>query len=190
MKKIGYARTSTIEQIAGIEKQVIDLEAYGCETVFREHVSSVNDHRTQLDLAIGVLSNNDTLVVTTMSRLCRRTSDLAEIQQKLESKGAGLEILDLRLDTSTAIGRMTLTIIASVAQMERELMLERQAVGIAKAKAEGKYKGKKPTATSPDRTRELRKHLDRGLSVVEASKLMGISRASGYRLIKLLEPLP
>lgn len=128
------------------------------------------------------MGNNDTLVVTTMSRLCRRTSDLAEIQKKLEARGAGLEILDLRLDTSTAIGRMTLTIIASVAQMERELMLERQAVGIARAKLEGKYSGRKTTATADDKAAEVKKYIERGLSVTEAAKLAGISRASAYRI--------
>lgn len=182
MKKIGYARTSTVEQIAGIEKQVVDLKAHGCEIIYQEHASSVDDQRTQLDQAISTLGNDDTMVVTTMSRLCRRTSDLAEIQRKLEARGAGLEILDLRLDTSTALGRMTLTIIASVAQMERELMLERQAVGIAKAKEQGKYHGRKPTATTNEKFAELNKYLNKGLSISEAAKLAGISRASAYRL--------
>jgi len=77
---------------------------------------------------------------------------------------------------------MTLTIIASVAQMERELMLERQAVGIAKAKEQGKYQGRKPTATTYEKSVELKKYLSKGLSIPEAAKLLGISRASAYRL--------
>jgi len=87
LKKIGYARTSTVEQIAGIEKQVVDLKAHGCEMIFQEHASSVDDQRTQLDQAIATLESDDTLVVTTMSRLCRRTSDLAEIQKSWRQEG-------------------------------------------------------------------------------------------------------
>ena len=185
MRKIGYCRTSTTDQVAGIEKQAKDLEVYGCSVVFKEHVSAVNDSRPEFEKALAELKAGDTLVVTTMSRLCRRTADLGVIQQELEARGAGLEILDLRIDTSTAIGRMTLSIIAAVSQMERELMLERQAVGIAKAKTEGKYQGRKVTATSPEKISELKKHLGRGLSISEASILMGISRASAYRLAAL-----
>lgn len=183
MTKIGYSRTSTSDQVAGIEQQVKDLMAHGCSKVFQEHVSAVNDSRPEFEKAITSLCKGDTLVVTTMSRLCRRTIDLGAIQSRLEAIGAGLEILDLRLDTSTAIGRMTLSIIAAVSQMERELMLERQAVGIEKAKQEGKYQGRKATATTPDRARDLQKHLARGLSITEAAKLINISRASAYRLM-------
>ena len=182
MRKIGYSRTSTSDQIAGIEKQVADLEAHGCDVVFKEHISALDENRPEFTKALAELKEGDVLVVTTMSRLCRRTSDLGNIQQQLESIGAGLEILDLRLDTSTAIGRMTLTIIASVSQMERELMLERQAVGIEKAKREGKYKGRKATATTEGKAQEVRKYLTKGLSITEAAKLAGVSRASAYRM--------
>lgn len=184
MRKIGYCRTSTTDQVAGIEKQAKDLESYGCSVVFKEHVSAVNDTRLEFEKALAELKAGDTLVVTTMSRLCRRTADLGIIQKALEERSAGLEILDLRIDTSTAIGRMTLSIIAAVSQMERELMLERQAVGIAKAKTDGKYQGRQPTATAPEKVLDLKKHLARGLSISEAAKLMEISRASAYRLMK------
>lgn len=184
MRKIGYCRTSTTDQVAGIEKQAADLQQYGCAVVFQEHVSAVSDNRPEFEKALSELKAGDTLVVTTMSRLCRRTSDLGAIQKALEQRGAGLEILDLKIDTSTAIGRMTLSIIAAVSQMERELMLERQAVGIAKAKAEGKYEGRKPTATTPEKAQALKKYLDRGFSITEACDTMGISRASAYRLLK------
>jgi len=183
MRKIGYCRTSTSDQVAGIEKQSQDLAAHGCSIVFKEHVSAINDSRPEFEKALAELKAGDLLVVTTMSRLCRRTADLGAIQQALEECGAGLEILDLRIDTSTAIGRMTLSIIAAVSQMERELMLERQAVGIAKAKTEGKYQGRKATATSPEKFLVLKKYLDKGLTLTEAAKQIGISRASAYRLL-------
>ena len=111
-----------------------------------EHALTVAWERPEFDRALTMLRAGDSLVVTTMSRLCRATKDLGHIHERIEAVGAGLEVLDLKLDTGTAIGRMMLTIIASVAQMERELIKERQSVGIAKAKEQGKYKGRKPTA--------------------------------------------
>lgn len=186
--KIGYARTSTSDQVAGIEKQVSDLNAYGCDLVIAEHVSAVAGERPEFDRALAMLRAGDSLVVTTMSRLCRATKDLGHIQERLEAVGAGLEILDLKLDTGTAIGRMTLTIIASVAQMERELMKERQSVGIAKAKEQGKYKGRKPTAQAKA-TEVLRLKASGALTNDEIAKLAGIGVASVYRILKAAEPV-
>jgi DNA invertase Pin-like site-specific DNA recombinase len=123
--KIGYARTSTSEQVAGLERQVQDLNAYGCGAIFHEHASAISGDRSQFESALEQLGADDVLVVTTMSRLVRRIRDLGHLQARLEEIGASLEILDLKMDTSSAIGKTKLNIIASVAQMERELMLER-----------------------------------------------------------------
>jgi DNA invertase Pin-like site-specific DNA recombinase len=178
-----YARTSTSDQVAGIEKQVADLNAYGCDQVIAEHVSAVADDRSAFEKAMAMLNEGDCLVVTTMSRLCRATRDLGQIQERLEAIGAGLEILDLKLDTTTAIGRMTLTIIASVAQMERELMKERQSVGIAKAREQGKYKDRKPTAQA--KASEVLKLKASGtLKNEQIAKAVGIGVASVYRILK------
>src|SRR5690554_4121619 len=103
--KVGYARTSTSDQVAGLERQVSDLNAHGCDIVFHEYASAISEERTEFEKALNMLNADDTLVVTTMSRLVRRISDLGHVQTKLESIGASLEILDLRLDTSSAIGK-------------------------------------------------------------------------------------
>ena len=180
--KIGYARTSTADQVAGLEKQINDLNAYGCDLIFSEHVSAISDDRIEFNAAIDSLTAGDTLVVTTMSRLVRRISDLGLIQTKLESINASLEILDLKLDTSSAIGKMTLNIIASVAQMERELMLERQRVGIEKARKDGKYKGRKPKLHMFKS--DVLRYKEAGLKNTEIAKLLGIGIASVYRILK------
>src|SRR6266568_7608833 len=88
----------------------------------------------------------DTLIVTKLDRLARSTAHLLEIAERVEAKGANLSILNLGADTSTATGKLMFTIIGAIACFERELMLERQREGVARAKSEGKYKGRKPTA--------------------------------------------
>jgi len=180
--KIGYARTSTSEQVAGLEKQIHDLNEYGCDAIFHEHASAISDDRSQFEAALNQLSTHDVLVVTTMSRLVRRISDLGHVQARLEEIGASLEILDLKLDTSSAIGKMTLNIIASVAQMERELMLERQRVGIEKAKKDGKYKGRKPKLHKLKN--EVLNYKQAGLKNTDIAKLLDIGIASVYRILK------
>jgi DNA invertase Pin-like site-specific DNA recombinase len=143
--KVGYARTSTTEQIAGLDAQVRDLKQAGCEKLFAEQVSSVGE-REQLAAALDFIREGDTLVVTKLDRLARSIGHLSEITKTLEAKKTNLQVLAMGLDTSTAAGRLMLNVIGSVAQFEREMMLERQREGIAKAKLEGRYKGRAPTA--------------------------------------------
>src|SRR6516225_668120 len=143
--KIGYARTSTIDQEAGFEAQLRDLGAAGCEKMFAEKVSAVA-HREQLALALDYCRSADVFVVTRLDRLARSVADLCQILAQLEAKGASLRVLNMDLDTATPTGKLILNMLGSIAQFERELTLERQREGIARAKAEGKYRGRKPTA--------------------------------------------
>ena len=92
------------------------------------------------------MREGDVFVVTKLDRLARSVAHLVEIGTRLEAKGVALKVLDQAIDTSTPSGRLMFNMLGSIAQFERELMLERQREGIAKAKAEGKYKGRKPTA--------------------------------------------
>jgi DNA invertase Pin-like site-specific DNA recombinase len=180
---VGYARTSTLEQEAGLNAQVRDLKALGCEAVYKEQVSSVAE-RQELENAIKSLREGDKLVVTKLDRLARSVRHLGELLDTLEAKGAGLVILSMggqQVDTTTATGRMMLNVMAAVAQFEREMMLERQKEGIAKAKAEGKYTGRKPTAMAKaDAAKSL---LASGMSKAKVCEHLGISRASLYRII-------
>jgi DNA invertase Pin-like site-specific DNA recombinase len=178
---VGYARTSTAEQIAGLEAQERDLKAAGAEKIFSERVSSVAK-RDQLQAAIDYCREGDTLVVTKADRLARSIEDLVRITTGLKTKGVSLSVLSMNLDTSTPTGKLMLNMLGSIAEFERALMLERQREGIAKAKAEGKYKGRAPTARSQaDSVRKLKAD---GIKAEQIAARLGISRASVFRVLK------
>lgn len=180
---VGYARTSTIEQVAGFEAQRRMLAAVHCEKVFHEQISSVVE-RPQLDAALDFVREGDALVVTRLDRLARSTSDLLRIIDHLETKGVGLRILDFggaEMDTKSPTGRLMLTMFGALGQWERELMLSRQREGIEKAKREGRYQGRQPTARR--RLPEMRRLAEEGLSPPEIAIRLEVSRASVYRLL-------
>ncbi len=178
---IGYARTSTFEQNAGLEAQLRELDHAGAEKVFSEQVSSVARKRSQLEDALDFCREGDTLVVTKLDRLARSVAHLVEVTKALEAKGAHIRILDPGMDTATSNGRLMLNIFGAVAQFEREIMLERQREGIAKAKAEGKYRGRAPTARAKaDKVIALK---DEGVGATEIAKTLEIGRASVYRIL-------
>lgn len=177
--KVGYARTSTAEQSAGLAAQINELEALGVEKVFSEQVSSVGRRQALQDL-LEFIREGDLVIVTKLDRLARSVANLLEIVEALKSKGAELRIASMDLDTSTATGKLMLSILGSVAEFEREIMLERQREGIAKAKAEGKYKGRAPTAQKKaSRVLEL---LASGETEQAVADQLNISRSSVQRI--------
>jgi len=181
---VGYARTSTVGQTAGLEAQERELRASGAEKVFREQVSSVAQ-REQLEAAIDYVREGDQFIVTKLDRLARSVTDLLAIVARLEAKKVSLRVLSMSgaepLDTSSATGRLMLAVIAAVGQAERETMLERQREGIAKAKAEGRYKGRTPTVRR--QASEIIRLKDEGLGATEIAGRLGIGRASVYRVL-------
>lgn len=180
---VGYARTSTTDQEAGLSAQERDLKAAGCEKLYAEQVSSVAT-RAKLAAALDFVRDGDVLMVTKPDRLARSTAELLTIVDGLTAKGVGLVILSMggeRLDTRNPTAKLILTILGGVATWEREIMLERQREGIAKAKADGKYKGRAPTAMrQADEVRRLR---NEGLTPSEIVTRLGIARASVYRAL-------
>src|SRR5437764_5917227 len=178
--KVGYARTSTLEQQAGLDAQIRDLAATGCEKIFSEQVSAVGK-RSQLEAALDFIREGDTLVVTKLDRLARSTQHLLEIAHRVKAKKAELSILNLGADTSTATGKLIFTIIGALGAFERELMLERQREGVARAKAEGKYRGRKPTARA--RAAEVKALKADGVRPSDIARRLGIGRASVYRVL-------
>lgn len=181
---IGYARTSTLEQVAGLETQRESLTAIGCDKVWEEQTSSVGT-RGALTAALEYSRDGDILVVTKLDRLARSVRHLGEIVETLEGKSVGLRIMDLGLDTTTATGKLMLNVLGSVAQFEREMMLERQREGIAKAKADGKYKGRKPTAKM--KSVEVLEMLAKGHSKREVARTHMVSERSVYRILDAVE---
>ena len=182
--RVGYARTSSVEQQAGLDAQFRDLKGAGCEKIFSEQVSAVGT-RPELEAVIDFIREGDTVVVTKLDRLARATQNLLEIAERVQAKGADLCILNLG-DTSTATGRLMFTVIGAIACFERELMLERQREGIAKAKAEGKYRGRKPTARA--RAAEIAALKADGVRPVDIARRLGIGRASVYRALSTGSP--
>ena len=178
--KIGYARTSTTEQVAGLDAQLRDLQAYGCGEVFSEQVSSVQ-RRDELERVLKFVRRGDTLVVTKLDRLARSIPDLVKIIERLEVREATLTVLDMNLQTDTPTGRLMLNLLGSIAQFEREIMLQRQREGISAAKAAGKYRGRQPTARA--KSQQVLELYDQGLGASAISDQLGISRASTYRII-------
>jgi DNA invertase Pin-like site-specific DNA recombinase len=180
---VGYARTSTVEQAAGLGAQERDLRAAGCEKLFSERVSSVAK-RAQLDAALDFVRQGDVLTVAKPDRLARSTADLLSIVAGLERKGVALMILSMGgqpLDTRSPTGKLMLTMLGAVAEFERALMLERQREGIAKAKEDGKYKGRVPTARR--RADEVLRLKGEGMAPTRIAEQLGIGRASVYRII-------
>lgn len=143
--KIGYARTSTLDQVAGVEAQLRDLQQAGCDRVYQEQASAKSMGvacRPQLAAAIDYLRDGDSLVATKLDRLARSIPDLVRIIDQVHDRGAHLRILNLGdTDPASPTGKLLITVLGAIAAFEREMMLERQREGIAKAKAEGKYKG-------------------------------------------------
>src|SRR3984957_17208914 len=186
-KLIGYARTSTTDQDAGLEAQVRDLKAAGCTKIFQEQVSSIAE-RKELDRALGYVRGGDTLVVTRVDRLARSTVGLWDIVRRLEGAdegGVGLRVLNLggeTVDTKSATGKLILTIFAGFAQFEREMMLERQREGIAKAKAENRYMGRRPSARL--KADEAVKLFKAGRTVTDIATALSIGRGSVYRALE------
>jgi DNA invertase Pin-like site-specific DNA recombinase len=178
---VGYARTSTLEQEAGFEAQIRDLNALGCEKLFREQVSSVAT-RPMLGAALDFVREGDVLVVTKLDRLARSVHHLADIVKLLDAKGVALKILDLGVDTRTPTGRMQVNIMGAVGQFEREMMLERQREGIAKAKGEGRYTGRKPTARA--KADQIEALAQQGLSMAKIAAQLGIGVGSVHRALK------
>ena len=176
---VGYARTSTADQCAGLEAQKRDLATAGAERVFTEQVSSVAQ-RAGLTECLAFLRAGDVLIVTKPDRLARSTAELLAVEADLAKRQVGLIVLSMggeRFDTRNPTSKLILTILAGVATWEREIMLERQREGIAKAKAAGKYQGRPPSLDAVEIARLVAE-----LGPAKAAKRLGIARSSVYRL--------
>lgn len=178
---VGYARTSTSDQKAGLAAQIEELKAAGCSRVYAEQISSLDANRPQLSAALSFLREGDQFVVTRPDRLARNTIELLKLVNELTSRGVVVKLLSMGVDTATATGTLFLTMMAGVAAFERELMLERQRAGIAAAKAAGRYKGRKPTAKA--QSGAVIALLNSGKRVADIQREIGVSRASVYRIV-------
>jgi DNA invertase Pin-like site-specific DNA recombinase len=175
---VGYARTSTLEQVAGFEAQIRELAAAGAERTFQEQVSSVGA-RAQLDAALDFVRDGDTLVVTKLDRLARSVAHLLAISEHLRAKGVALRILNLGIDTETPTGRLMFQLLGSIAEFERALMHERKTTGRhRRGQSGGKIQGQ-----GADRPREVRGCPQDGLRRLRSGRDWAPARdPSGVRL--------
>jgi DNA invertase Pin-like site-specific DNA recombinase len=179
---IGYARTSTRDQHAGLEAQLKDLQRAGRTRIYKKQLSPVRvAERQQLEAAIDFAREGDVFVVTKFDRLARSLPHLLQVIERLQVKGVALRILSLNIDTSTASGKLMLNVMGAIAEFERELMLERQRDDIAAAKADGRYKGRQPTARA--KSDEVRRFATEGCARKDIARRCSISVASVYRIL-------
>jgi DNA invertase Pin-like site-specific DNA recombinase len=179
MAIIGYARVSSTGQ--SLDVQLEQLEAAGCERVFKETRSgTTTDGREQLELALSYARDGDVFVVTRLDRLARSISDLRQIVDTLSAKGVQFKALQQgAIDTTTSNGRLMLNLLAAFAEFETDLRKERQREGIEKAKKEGRYTGRKPSVPIA----EVKELHGAGVGPAEIARRLKIGRASVYRAL-------
>jgi DNA invertase Pin-like site-specific DNA recombinase len=179
----GYARVSSTDQNLSLQEEA--LRAAGCEVIRSEKRSgTTTTGRTELETLIAFARQGDSIVVTRIDRLARSIADLAGLVRTLEGNGVTLRATEQPIDTSTAAGRCFLQMLGVFAEFETAIRKERQLEGIAKAKAEGVYKGRRPSI-NPMQVRAL---ADQGLGGTEIARQLGIGRASVYRLLQQNPP--
>lgn len=179
--KIAYVRVSTVEQNEA--RQIEALEKYDIEKWFTEKVSGKDINRPQLQQMLEFAREGDTIYVHDFSRLARSTKDLLSIVELLKSKGIHLVSNKECVDTSTPTGTLMITMIGAINEFERTNLLERQREGIAIAKRNGAYKGRKPFTS--DKFEELyQAYLSRKICKREFANLLGVSRPTLDKLIK------
>ncbi|NJC06434.1 DNA invertase Pin-like site-specific DNA recombinase [Sphingomonas kaistensis] len=178
MARIGYARCSSADQ--SFDGQVERLKNAGCDIVRAEKVSGRSrEGRDELATIMDFAQPGDELVVVKLDRLGRSTRDVLNLVHELQAKGAALTVLEPSFSTKDTTGSILVTVLAMVAEMEREFIRSRQAAGIAAAKSKGVYKGRKPSVPM-ERVREMRAT---GATPTEIAKTLGISRMSVYRAL-------
>lgn len=178
MARYGYARVSTTDQDLSI--QLDALKAAGCEVIrYEKQSGSSTEKRTELSTLMDFLRAGDELVVTRIDRLARSVGDLQQIVGTLKAKKASLKATEQPIDTGTAAGKAFLDMLGVFAEFETNLRRERQMEGIARAKAQGVYRGRQASIDA-DRVRELR---DAGMGASEIARSMKIGRASVYRVL-------
>jgi DNA invertase Pin-like site-specific DNA recombinase len=188
MALIGYARCSTTDQ--HIDVQTTRLREAGCDRIFVDDgVSGAKASRPEWDRCLAYLREGDVLVSVKLDRFGRSTKHLLEVAADLEARGVGLKCLDQPIDTTTSVGRLLFTILAAVAEFERGLIIERTNAGLAAAKARGRNGGR-PKSWTPQQqaTAHMLKAQD-AMSAEEIAGVLGVSRATYYRMVSDLQPV-
>lgn len=179
--KIGYIRVSTVEQ--NIARQEVLMKEMGIEKVFIDRMSGKNLERPELKKMLNFVRSGDVVVVESISRFARNTKDLLWLIDQLVDKEVQFVSMKEKIDTSTPSGKFVLILFAGISELERSYILERQKEGIAIAKANGKYQGRKKIQN--DRFDEIyEKWKNNEMTAVQAMKLLNYSKTTFYRRVK------
>jgi DNA invertase Pin-like site-specific DNA recombinase len=180
MSFIGYARVSTTSQ--DYDLQIEALKKAGCNKIFSEKQSASSmKSRTQLKECLNYLRDGDTLVITRIDRLARSLRDLQNLVHDLKNKGIDLKATEQPINTSSAAGKAFLDMLGVFAEFETNLRKERQLDGIEKAKANGKYKGRKPTAQA--KAQQVKDMTKKGMTRQAVANELNMGIASVYRIL-------
>lgn len=178
--KIGYARVSTEDQ--RLDRQEDTLKNYGCEKIFREKASGMKDDRPQLAAMLAMLRKGDQVVVVKLDRISRSTKHLIELSERFDEMGVDFVSLGDSIDTSTPMGRFFFKVMASIAELERDIIVERTKDGLRAARARGR-KGGRPRAEK-SKVDTARKMYESGsFSIEEICESTGISKSTLYRYL-------
>lgn len=179
--KIGYIRVSTQEQ--NTIRQEVLMKSLGVDEIYIDRMSGKSTNRPELQKMMEYVRKGDTVIVESISRFARNTRDLLELVEKLSEKGVEFVSKKEAIDTTTPTGKFMLTVFGAVAELEREYILQRQQEGIAIAKAEGKYRGRKPIERSNfDAVEKLWRAGT--ISAAEAMRRLDMSRSTFYRKVR------
>ena len=174
----GYARVSTEQQ--NLDRQLDALRKYGCDTIYNEKMTGTKRDRPELAKILDRMTEGDTVVIESLSRLGRSTKDLIELTELFQSKGAHLVSLKESIDTSTSTGKLLFTLMSAIAQFERDVIADRTREGLKSARARGRTGGR--PKTDPDAVRKAVKlYNTRQYSIVEIEELTGVKKSTLYR---------
>ena len=179
--KIGYIRVSTQEQ--NTMRQEALMEALGVDEVYIDRMSGKNTNRPELQKMMEYVRKGDTVIVESISRFARNTRDLLELVEQLAAKGVEFVSKKEAIDTTTPTGKFMLTVFGAVAELEREYILQRQREGIAIAKEQGKYTGRKPIQ-APEFEQVTARWRSGAITAAEAMRTLHMTKTTFYRRVK------
>ena len=183
MKTYGYCRVSTLDQNPTMQQDALIKKYPDAKILIEKKSGTTRAGRQQLETILNIIDKDERMVVWKLDRLARNMKDLLDIVDAIESKGACLEILDQNIDTSTASGKAFLQMLGVFAEFETNLRKERQMAGIAKARAAGKYKGRKACLTD-NQIANISVKKKNGMNPTQLSREYGVSRATIYNVLK------
>ena len=180
--KIGYARVSTQDQ--NLDRQLDNLRSAGCERIFNEKMTGTKSDRPELKTMLLTLRSGDILVIDSFSRLSRSTKDLLDLVEKLTAMGVHLVSLKENLDTTTATGKLMLTMLSALSQFERDLIAERTVDGLKAARARGRVGGRPSLGSEKERKQALAMYHSNAMTNTEIAQRFGVSLSTLNRWIK------